>query len=238
MNIVQFRSLSSMTRRLVSVLLLVSIVLVSFDLSAGRIRNQHLFEEGDKYRFEVGGHEFKVDKGYVKGSSQSYFGILSSVSLWALLPNFEPYDKEKNRKEFVDQLGHGRRMWINLHPKGEGRVSLKKLFENGQTNNFDLYSGKLGEYDDIMYDLEVYRSHIPHWDDEYLYYPSGDIEVILKCSTKAAHYPSPGCTLYWDYSDMVFVEADFSKKYLPQWRSIVTNIKRLLDGQTIEYQGE
>ena len=160
------------------------------------------------------------------------------MSLWALLPNFEPFDKEKNRKEFVEQLGHGRRMWINLHPRGEGRNSLERLFESGKTNKRALYSGRVGNYDAIKYDLEVYRSDIPHWDDEYLYYPNGNIEVILKCSTRAAHLPSPGCRLYWDYSDRVFLEANFSKKYLPQWRSIVTNIKRILDGQTIDYQGE
>jgi hypothetical protein len=208
------------------------------DNDTGRQKKKHLIQEGNYIKFKMGGHDFKVEKGFVKGSARSHLGILSSVSFWALLPNFETYDKSKNYKEFVEQLGYGRRIWIRAHPPGEGRNSLKRIFERGKTNkNWYPYSGRLGSYDEMQYGLEVYYSHT-NKDDQYLYYPNGEIQVMIECSPEVAKLPSPGCDLYWDYSDKVFVTADFSKQYLPRWRSIVANIKNILDGKQIETEGE
>jgi hypothetical protein len=37
--------------------------------------------------------------------------------------------------------------------------------------------------------------------------------------------------MLWDYTDKVYAEADFSMKYLPQWRDILEKIEIILEGQ-------
>jgi hypothetical protein len=40
--------------------------------------------------------------------------------------------------------------------------------------------------------------------------------------------------MMWDESDKVYADATFSKDYLPQWREILTNIKKVYSGLIIE----
>ncbi|MET0067324.1 MAG: hypothetical protein ABW076_13335 [Candidatus Thiodiazotropha sp.] len=205
---------------------------------AGRTKNEHFTEEGDYEKFHMGDKDFRVYKGYFKGGAQSYYGHLQYAMFWALLPNFESYDKEKNYDLFVKQLGYGRRIWFKIHPSSVHRNSLYKLFEHGKISGFRNYSNRIGQYDEMKYGLEVYYSH-KFDNDDYLYRPSGDqLEVYLRCSSEEMKLPSPGCEMLWDYTDKVFVEADFSIAYLPQWRDILKHIELILEGHKFTTQGE
>jgi hypothetical protein len=198
---------------------------------AGRIKNKHFFEHGDKIHFKMGGQEFRIKKGYFRGGSQTHWGAISHAGFWALLPNFETYDKERNYDEFVKQLGYGRRIWFMIHPSHDGRASLSKLFELGKTSGFRNYSHRIDHFDEKKFGLEIYRSGNKS-DDDYLYRPSGgELEVYLSCRSSKANLPSPGCRMLWDYTDKVNAEAEFSMKYLPQWRDILEKIEIILEGQ-------
>ncbi|MEJ2622404.1 MAG: hypothetical protein P8163_19785 [Candidatus Thiodiazotropha sp.] len=185
--------------------------------------------------------------------------MISHTQFWALLPDFEAYDKEKNQdlfvkqlgygrriwfdKEknqdlFVKQLGYGRRIWFKIHPSNDGRNSLADIFEHAKTSGFRNYSNRVGKYDEMKYGLEVYYSH-KYGNDDYLYRPDGDkLEVYLSCSSAEMKVPSPGCEMLWDYTDKVYVETDFSMEYLPIWQDILANIEKILDGQILNKQGD
>jgi hypothetical protein len=213
------------------------------DSKPKRLRYDHFTHEGDKVHFRLGskqlGEDFTVYKSYLKGSTQSRWGILETVSFIVLLPNYETYDKEINRYEFVERLGIGRRLGFKIIRRGSGRVSLPELFRIKLRNGFASYSDRLGKYDEIKYELEVYRS-TSHRDDQYLYRPNEDIKVIIGCTSDATrpYPPSPGCRLHWDHSEFVYADAFFSLDYLPQWQEILANIEKILNGQKINAQGE
>jgi hypothetical protein len=164
---------------------------------------------------------------------------LETVSFIVLLPNYETYDKEINRYEFVERLGIGQRLRFQILRHGSGRVSLPEKFNNVRTQGRESYSHRVGQYDEVKYGLEVYRS-TSHWDDQYLYRPNGDIKVIIGCTSDASrpYPPSPGCKMYWDHSEYVYADAFFSMDYLPQWQDILANMEKILNGQKIDSQGE
>ena len=182
------------------------------------------------------GEDFTVYKSYLRGGSQSRWGILENVRFVVLLPNFEAYDKEKNHYEFVERLGHGRRLEFMIERRGSGRVSLHELFDTKIRNGFESYSNRLGHYDELRYGLEFYRTESSSF-DQYLYRPNNEIKVIIGCSSVAANHPSPGCKMYWDHSEFVYADAMFSMDYLPQWRDILDNMERILSGQKLNIQG-
>jgi hypothetical protein len=202
----------------------------------GRIKNKHYFKEGDFVRFHMVDRDFQIYKGYFRGGSQTHLGVISHTQFWALLPNFEAYDKEKNHDLFVKQLGYGRRIWFQIAPSYEARASLDRLFELGKTNGLWNYSNRVGQYDEMKYGLEIYRSN-NKTDDDYLYRPEGGLEVYLSCRSPQAKLPSPGCLMQWDYADKVYAEADFSMEYLPIWQDIRADIEKILDGQILNEQG-
>jgi hypothetical protein len=204
---------------------------------AGRIKNKHYFKEGDFVSFHMGDRDFRIYKGYFRGGSQTHLGVISHTQFWALLPDFEAYDKEKNQDLFVKQLGYGRRIWFQIAPSYEARASLDRLFELGKTSGFRNYSNRVGKYDEMKYGLEIYRSN-NKTDDDYLYRPDGDgLEVYLSCSSPQEKLPSPGCLMQWDYADKVYAEADFSMEYLPIWQDILADIEKIVDGQILNEQG-
>jgi hypothetical protein len=239
MNLVQTVMINrSCVQSLLLILIFAWFVTLSDESQAGRIKRKHFFEHGDEIHFKMGGQEFRIKKGYFRGGSQTHWGAISYTRFWALLPDFEIYDKKKNYDEFVTQLGHGRRIRFMIHPSHEGRNSLSRIFESGKTNGFHRFSNRVGQYDEMKYGLEVYRSKTK-WDDQYLYRPEGDkLEVLIGCSSIKVNFPSPGCKMEWDYTDKVYAEATFSMDYLPIWQEIVNNIELILQGQKIEAQGE
>ena len=225
-------------RILLSLLAVFALSLSTPSWGGSRIKNKHYFEEGDFIRFHMMDKDFKIYKGYFRGGSQTHLGVISHTQFWALLPDFEAYDKEKNHDLFVKQLGYGRRIWFMIDPRNDGRNSLADIFEHGKTSGFRNYSNRVGRYDEKKYGLEIYYSG-KYGDDDYLYRPDGDkLKVYLSCNSAEMKLPSPGCLMQWDYTDKVYAEADFSIKYLPIWRDILANIEKILDGQKLNEQGE
>jgi hypothetical protein len=234
-----YRSLLKLATQLLLVLLLLT---GCSDEKPKRLRHDHFTHDGDKVHFRLGstqlGEDFTVYKSYLRGSSQSRWGILENVRFVVLLPNFETYDKEKNHYEFVERLGHGRRLEFMIERRGSGRNSLPELFDTKIQNGFESYSNRLGHYDELRYGLEFYRSKTS-WDDQYLYRPEGKIKVIIACTSGVSnpYPPSPSCDMYWDHSQHAYADATFSLDYLPQWREILANMERVLSGQKLNIQG-
>lgn len=234
-----YRSLLKLATQLLLVLLLLT---GCSDEKPKRLRHGHFTHDGDKVHFRLGstqlGEDFTVYKSYLRGGSQSRWGILENVRFVVLLPNFEAYDKEKNHYEFVERLGFGRRLEFQILRRGAGRASLQKVFETKIKNDFGTYYNRIGEYDETKYGLEVYRS-MTHWDDQYIYRPDGKIEVIIGCTSNIykPNVPHPFCTMYWDHSEHAYADATFSLDYLPQWREILANMEKVLSGQKLNIQG-
>jgi hypothetical protein len=234
-----FRSLLKLATQLLLVFLLLT---GCSDGKPKRLRHDHFTHDGDKVHFRLGstqlGEDFTVYKSYLRGSSQSRWGILENVRFVVLLPNFEAYDKEKNHYEFVERLGHGRRLEFMIERRGSGRVSLQELFEDDIRHGWSSYADRVGSYDEMKYGLEFYRSKTS-WDDQYLYRPEGKIKVIIACTSGVSnpYPPHPSCDMYWDHSEYAYAEATFSLDYLPQWREILANMEKVLSGQKLNIQG-
>jgi hypothetical protein len=178
--------------------------------------------------------EFNVHKNYFKGGGESQWGALYYVNFWALLPNFEAYDKKKNHYEFVERLGWGRKLYFRMHLRNVSRNSVTAIIDHnkGESGGFR-FSGRLGEPDEQKYGLEIYYTNKKSPDD-YLYRSNGKTTVYISCGSKVMNVPSPHCKMMWDESDKVYADATFSKDYLPQWREILTNIKKVYSGLIIE----
>jgi len=86
-----------------------------------------------------------------------------------------------------------------------------------------------GGYDEMRYGLEYYHSHFNVIRSVYLHRIDGIPIVLFRCD-KPSQAPYPGCQGRWDYNEEIAVNFDFSVDYLPQWRDIMVNIKKLLDG--------
>jgi hypothetical protein len=145
-----------------------------------------------------------------------------------LLPDFEAYDKSKNHKAFVEELGWGDKVFFRLHLRGIDRNSVPKIIENNKSEEGGFrFSGRLGKPDEIKYGLEVYYTKINSRDD-YLYRPSEGVIVYIACASKKMNVPSPSCEMLWDHSKTVYADAIFSKKYLPHWKSIHKRINDVI----------
>jgi hypothetical protein len=97
------------------------------------------------------------------------------------------------------------------------------------------FSGRLGKPDENKYGLEVYYTDKKTHDD-YLYHAEGIVTIYIACSSKAEKHPSPGCRMIWDYSDSIYADADFHKKYLPQWQRILKQLNNVIKKDSL--QGE
>ncbi|MEW8693561.1 MAG: hypothetical protein AB2535_21215 [Candidatus Thiodiazotropha endolucinida] len=222
-------------RYLVLMLLIVPLLLAACGEShAKKPKKKNFIQHGDYIHFELGGEKLKVRKAYFRGGGENQWGVLKYADFWALLPDFETYDKTKNRYEFVDRLGWGRRLYISLHARKASRVSLSEIIElNTGKNGGKRFSGKLGRPDEIKYGLEVYHATYKAPDD-YLYRPEGKTVMYMKCGSKKMDVPRPHCKMMWDHSDKVYADAVFSKDYLPQWREILADIEQVINGQDIQ----
>jgi hypothetical protein len=141
-----------------------------------------------------------------------------------LLPDFEVYDKSKNHKAFVEELGWGDKLFFRLHSSGVGRNSVPRIIETNKSERGGFrFSGRLGKPDKKMYGLDVYYANNKAPDD-YLYQVKGETVVYITCGSKRMNVPHPHCDLKWDYSKTIYADAVFSKKYLPQWQRILDQI--------------
>jgi hypothetical protein len=217
------------------VLLVALLVLAACNNShANQSKKKNFVEQGEYVKFELGGEKFKVLKAYFRGGSEDRWGSPLYAKFWALLPDFETYDKSKNHYEFVEQRGWGRKVFFRLHLRKASRVSVSEIVErNSYKSGGKRFSGRLGNPDEMKYGLEEYRSTNYSFDD-YLYRPKDSGKVYISCSSKIMNTPSPSCKMMWDPSESVYADATFSKAYLPQWNEILLDIQKVINGNSAQ----
>jgi hypothetical protein len=64
--------------------------------------------------------------------------------------------------------------------------------------------------------------------DGHVYLPLDDTELTLACSRDSL--PSPSCRVKSNHREGLVLNYTFSARYLPHWREIDRDLKRLLDG--------
>lgn len=215
------------------ILILLLVLVGCSDTQAKKPKQKNFTESGDYVEFKLGKEAFRIHKSYFKGGGENQFGMLYYANFWALLPDFATYDKTKNRYEFVERLGWGRKLYFRMHLREVSRNSVAAIIEHNRDKNGGLrFSGRLGMPDEIQYGLEVYRA-TKYSPDDYLYRVEGDTKVYISCSSRTMNTPSPSCQMMWDPATSVYADATFSKDYLPQWQKILSNIQRIFNGQNI-----
>ncbi len=198
--------------------------------SSGAQINHNIVKQGGQIVFTLGDREFRIPEGNFKGGSETGGGELIQATLWGLLPDFEGYDKPKNHAEFIDKRGFGRVVRIELYRRLE-RISIPVMVERrARPERLSAISGRVGRYDEMRYGLEYYRSKNSS-DDIYLYREDGRLVMLIQCASEDVlkNMPFPACGSYWDISTGTSYEMLYSMDYLPQWREIWGNAKRLLD---------
>jgi hypothetical protein len=217
------------------VLLVALLVLAACNNShANQSKKKNFVEQGEYVKFELGGEKFKVLKAYFRGGSENRWGRPLYAKFWALLPDFETYNKSKNHYEFVEQRGWGRKLYFRIHLREADRNSVSAIISNHKgKKGHKRFSGRLGIPDDHMYGLEIYRATNYSFDD-YLYRPKNSRKVYISCSSKIMNTPSPSCKMMWDPSESVYADATFSKAYLPRWKEILLNIQKVINGRNAQ----
>lgn len=74
--------------------------------------------------FFIGDRRFTAKKKYLVGTFKNHLHEPAGANLWALLPDMEGYDREKNRYEFLEELQFGRRVRLNIQ-KLKGGASIE-----------------------------------------------------------------------------------------------------------------
>jgi hypothetical protein len=115
-------------------------------------------KQGDTIHFVLSGESVFVPAKYFAGGSEDRSGVLHHVKLRALLPDFEAYEKSRNHYEFFERFGHGRRIQVTFSSRSQGPA--KKIIKSSVAilKNTPV-SGRLGDFDEFKYGLEVYRSN-------------------------------------------------------------------------------
>ena len=166
--------------------------------------------------------EFRVRRKYmISIGRRKTNDEISNAKLWALLPDFEAYDKDKNFVEFHETLGHGRRLRILLRPgKGGGAENVRDSAKrNGGLTNSDFHG--LEEYTNAMTGEKLYFSNSEHLAS--FYYSCG-VDV-----------PSPGCFGSFRVADDISSTTSFAYEYLPMWREIHEGVRLItLDAYDFE----
>jgi len=196
-------------------------------------KKHNIIKRDGRIHFTLGDREFNVPEGNFKGGGETGGGQLIQVSLWGLLPDFEGYDKAKNHAEFIGpRQKRGRDARIELYRRADRITVLEMVSRRDQMKNHSAFSGRLGDYDELRYGLEYYRSD-NRSDDIYLYIEDDDPEVFIRCPSESVlkTMPFPSCTYYWDISAGTSYQMRYSMDYLPQWREIWGEAQQLVGGQ-------
>lgn len=193
-------------------------------------------ERDGRVQFRLMNTHFDIPRQYFKGVAESGGGHAESASLWALLPNFEGYDKAVNHHDFYEVRHSGRRIQLMLVPRGR-RMTVAQIVakDNARDSGITVLGGRHqgGKYDEIRYGLEYYHSDFNAKDSVYLFRQNDTPVLMFRCSEPPPlPFPVyPVCRGYWDYNADIAVNFDFGINYLPEWQSILAHIQLLLDGK-------
>lgn len=196
-------------------------------------KKHNVIKQDGNVTFTLGDRQFVIPEGNFKDGTETGGAELVRATLWGLLPDFEGYDKAKNNDEFVKHLqgrGWGRYVQMELYRRTE-RISIPAMVTRWTgSESLSAISDRVGQYDELRYGLEYYRSK-NRSDDIYLYMVGGQPAMFIRCPSENVlkTRPAPSCTYFWDISAGTSYEMWYSMDYLPQWREIWINAKRLLD---------
>ncbi len=192
-------------------------------------KKRNVVESGDRVQFRLLNTHFDIPRKYFKGVTRTGSGTAETANLWALLPNFEAYDKAVNHHEFYEVRHKGRRIQVLLVVRSRV-ITVPKIVERYSALPHTVLGRHAGKYDEIRHGLEYYRTSLRVARSIYLYREKGTPILHFRCSEdEQALYP--GCSVSWDYNEEIAVKFDFSKKYLPQWREIFSNVEALINGE-------
>lgn len=177
----------------------------------------------EKVHFEINGRHLFIPKAYLDESANWSGGRRRGISLEAILPKLEPYNRD-TKKEF-DRSGWGREVLIFIHelepvatPITDEiyyRNVMKDLVENTEKE------GPSG--------LTVYRYKDERRNDDiYISKSENKINIKFLCSNISDSTRSPACKRYI-YFDDIYISYSYSREYLENWDEIHTKLLRLID---------
>ncbi len=200
---------------------------------------KNVIEKDGRVQFRLRQTRFDIPKKYFKGVAETGAGIAETANLWALLLNFEGFDKDINHHDFYEVHHKGRRIQIRLLVRSRVMTVPQIVAKQEAREKYSVLGGRHrgGKYDEIHYGLEYYRTYqllgptkLPGPSSVYLHRENDTPVLLFRCD-EDQQVSYPGCSVRWDYNEDVAVRFDFSKKYLPQWRAIWANVRRLLNGK-------
>ena len=218
-----------------TVLIILSTLLLWWYLGSGPDEQRKTAppDPNERIHFQVLNTHFSIPRKYFKGMGRNVKGSVDSVNLWALLPDFEAYDKNVNYHEFREVYHKGRRIQIMVVPRGRV-MTVPKIVATEERKSHLILGGshRGGKYDEMRYGLEYHMPRKSKYPTTgvFLFREKGKVIAKFRCN-EYVDGSFPGCQVNWDYNSEVGVFYDFSKSYLPQWREILEKVRLLLDGK-------
>lgn len=177
----------------------------------------------------VGGAEFRIPTNYTRFPKDRRGGERDQVSLYALLPDFEPFshgDKETFEQE--SKTSPVIYFEINTPPfLLDEKPRLEKLYRDhigsppsqgpdGLTRySFD---GSTGYKDE---DLFIFDEDTDH-------------PVILRCYRETGTINMPSCRRDMNISDKLSISYRYQRHWLPQWRAIDAEVQKLVNSWMVD----
>ncbi len=198
-----------------------------------RVAKGMLVEQDGVAYFSLNGYSFQVAKKYSVGLTTSaathqYYNARIST----FLPNFEPYVKGKNDYEFNEKLGFGKSIEITINPGSTTKEEYVDILKWGKL--YDKYINRQGVKISGVEDLELYSVKMGQYTQDYIYNRNKDNypDVSFFCYAYG-EVPSPPCYMRWNLSieKDLYIEATFSRDYLPLWKEIKTKTELMLQNK-------
>lgn len=196
---------------------------------------EEVVQDGVVY-FAINGYKFEVATKYMQRIMRlKSTKKINSAEMWALLPDFEAYDKNKNHYEFYEERGWGKRINVIIR---QGAFTKKNTLENMRRKGvYKKYiENKMDAVQEVN-DLESFPVRNVRFEQDLLYdrnsdnYP--DINVVCDVYNQHEFTTFPGCEMSWNLSinSNLHYYVSFHRKYLPKWKEIKEKTELLIKNQ-------
>lgn len=175
---------------------------------------------------EIGGNSFVIPENFTQYPRARRGGMRDSISLYAVLPDFDPYTLRNDHHFFTNEADN---------PVVYFEVALNRQpLSEAERVNF-IYFGNLesGVEEEMPFGLTFYRfaANTAYADQDLFLRVNDDGTVIaITCSRLSEIVPSPNCRRTLETDGGLSIAYRFKRHYLDQWEMIDAGVQTLVDG--------
>jgi hypothetical protein len=187
--------------------------------------------EDSVVKIDINGHGFDVPLRYMYGETIEKWGNwpkakkdrikVDYLKLSMLLPELRPYYPEDDARWKV--LGHGERIEVSVMKPVGGIVGTGWFESSLKRTNDSASQGRFYHRENEKYGLTRFSEK-----NGSRYFDERNRDLAITCDSPN-DVPSPSCKVKSHYREDIVFEYYYGLNYLPQWREIDDNLKKLFD---------